>query len=81
MKLFIITFGIFLLVILGMAIGYIVKKKSIKGSCGGITALGMKKMCDCEEPCDNLKDKVAKGEVDPSELDRFKKEAQFYEVK
>ncbi|MCI7354209.1 MAG: (Na+)-NQR maturation NqrM [[Actinobacillus] rossii] len=81
MKLFIITFGIFLLVILGMAIGYIVKKKSIKGSCGGITALGMKKMCDCEEPCDNLKDKVAKGEADPSELDRFKKEAQFYEVK
>ena len=81
MKLFLVTFGIFLLVIFGMAIGYIIKKKTIKGSCGGITALGMKKMCDCEEPCDNLKDKVAKGEADASELDRFKKEPQFYEVK
>ena len=82
MKLFIITFGFFLLIIFGMAIGYIIKKKTIKGSCGGITALGMKKVCDCEEPCDNLKDKVAKGEVDASELERFKKvPEQFYEVK
>lgn len=81
MKLFLVTFGIFLLVICGMALGYIVKRKSIAGSCGGISALGMKKVCDCEEPCDNLKDKVAKGEADATELDRFKKEAPFYEVK
>lgn len=81
MKLFLVTFGIFLLVIFGMALGYIVKRKSIAGSCGGISALGMKKVCDCEEPCDNLKDKVAKGEADASELDRFKKEPHFYEVK
>ncbi|PVX42719.1 hypothetical protein C8D76_10146 [Pasteurella langaaensis DSM 22999] len=82
MKVFLATFGIFILVILGMSLGYIIKKKSIKGSCGGITALGMKKVCDCEEPCDNLKEKVAKGEADASELDRFKKDSdQFYEVK
>ncbi|HBO38932.1 MAG TPA: hypothetical protein DD638_09750 [Pasteurellaceae bacterium] len=80
MQLFLITFGIFILVILGMSLGYIIKKKSIAGSCGGISALGMKKVCDCEEPCDNLKDKVAKGEVDPSELEKFNK-SQFYEVK
>ena len=54
MELFLITFGIFILVILGMSLGYIIKKKSITGSCGGITALGMKKVCDCEEPCVNL---------------------------
>ncbi len=80
MELFLITFGIFILVILGMSLGYIIKKKSITGSCGGITALGMKKVCDCEEPCDNLKDKIAKGEADPAELERFSK-PQFYEVK
>ncbi len=80
MELFLITFGIFILVILGMSLGYIIKKKSNTGSCGGITALGMKKVCDCEEPCDNLKDKIAKGEADPAELERFSK-PQFYEVK
>ncbi len=76
-----LTFAIFILVILGMAIGYIFNKKTIKGSCGGITALGMKKVCDCEEPCDNLKDKIAKGEADPKELERFNKTSLFYEVK
>ncbi|MDU8925535.1 (Na+)-NQR maturation NqrM [Pasteurellaceae bacterium LIM206] len=82
MKLFIITFAIFILVIFGMSIGYIIKKKTIKGSCGGISALGLKKVCDCEEPCDNLKDKVAKGEVDAAELERFNKTSSpFYEVK
>ncbi len=80
MELFLITFGIFILIILGMSLGYIFKKKSITGSCGGITALRMKKVCDCEEPCDNLKDKIAKGEADPAELERFNK-PQFYEVK
>ena len=81
MKLFLATFGIFLLVIFGMSLGYIIKRKSIAGSCGGISALGMKKVCDCDEPCDNLKNKVEKGEVDASELERFNKRPQFYEVK
>ncbi|WP_032107906.1 (Na+)-NQR maturation NqrM [Necropsobacter massiliensis] len=82
MQLFLITFGLFILVILGMSLGYIVKKKSIAGSCGGISSLGLKKVCDCEEPCDNLKEKVAKGEADPAELARFNKnQTQFYEVK
>lgn len=43
MKLFLVTFAIFVLVILGMSLGYIIKRKSIAGSCGGISALGMKK--------------------------------------
>lgn len=76
-----LTFGFFLAIIFAMSIGFIVNRKTIKGSCGGISALGMKKVCDCEEPCDNLKDKIAKGEADRTELDRFKKKAPFYEVK
>lgn len=85
MELFFITFIIFILVIAGMAIGYIFRKKTIKGSCGGITALGMKKMCDCEEPCDNLQAKLAAGDEDAkAEYEQKfakKAEAQFYEVK
>ena len=58
MKTLLLTFGIFLLVIIGMAVGYIFSKRTIKGSCGGITALGMKKMCDCDTPCDTLQKKL-----------------------
>ena len=84
MQLFMITFGIFMLVILGMALGYIFKKKAITGSCGGITALGMKKMCDCEEPCDTLQAKLDAGDekaIAEYEEKFAKKEPQFYEVK
>lgn len=58
MSTILLTFGLFLLIILGMSVGYIFSKRSIKGSCGGITALGMKKMCDCETPCDMLQQKL-----------------------
>ncbi|HEZ3228120.1 TPA: (Na+)-NQR maturation NqrM [Neisseria meningitidis] len=58
MKTLLLTFSIFLTVIIGMAVGYIFSKRSIKGSCGGITALGMKKMCDCDTPCDTLQKKL-----------------------
>ncbi len=36
MSVFLITFAVFLLVIAGMAIGYIVQQKTISGSCGGL---------------------------------------------
>ncbi len=52
MKVFAITLACFLLVILGMSLGYIFRKREIKGSCGGISALGMEKACDCDKPCD-----------------------------
>lgn len=81
METFLLTFAFFVAIIFAMSIGFIISKKTIKGSCGGITALGMKKMCDCEEPCDNLKSKIADGTADPEEVARFAKPAQFYEVK
>lgn len=52
---FVATFVIFALVILGMSLGYLIKRKSIQGSCGGISSLGMEKVCDCPEPCDARK--------------------------
>jgi len=63
MAYFAATFVIFALVIAGMSIGYIVQKKSITGSCGGISNLGMDKACDCPDPCDKRKAKMAKEEA------------------
>ncbi len=84
METILLTFGFLVAIIFMMSIGFIVKGKTIKGSCGGITALGMKKMCDCEEPCDNLQKKLDAGdEAAKAEYEQkfAKKEAQFYEVK
>ncbi|WP_417688163.1 (Na+)-NQR maturation NqrM [Pseudidiomarina sp.] len=60
MGLFLLVFAIFLVVVLAMSVGFIVQKKSISGSCGGISALGMDKACDCDEPCDDKKERMAK---------------------
>lgn len=50
----------FALLILGMSLGYPVKRKSIQGSCGGISSLGLEKVCDCPEPCDARKKRLAR---------------------
>ena len=52
---FLATFAVFVLVIFGMSLGWIIKRKSIQGSCGGISSIGMEKVCDCPEPCDARK--------------------------
>lgn len=39
------AFGIMLLVVLGMSIGVIMGRKPIAGSCGGIANLGIEKEC------------------------------------
>ena len=52
---FLATFAVFLLVVFGMSLGYLIKRKSIQGSCGGIASLGLEKVCDCPEPCDARK--------------------------
>ncbi|KEA53926.1 hypothetical protein A9B99_20290 [Mangrovibacter phragmitis] len=56
---FVATFAIFLLVILGMSLGWLFKRKAIQGSCGGITTLGLEKVCNCPEPCDARKKRMA----------------------
>ena len=57
---FIITFFAMLIVVALMAIGYIVQRKTITGSCGGMSTLGIKKVCDCDEPCEKRKEKMRK---------------------
>ncbi|MBL7636956.1 MULTISPECIES: (Na+)-NQR maturation NqrM [Atlantibacter] len=60
LTIFIATFAIFLLVIFGMSLGVLIKRKTLQGSCGGISALGMEKVCDCPEPCDARKKRIAR---------------------
>ena len=57
---FLATFAVFVLVIFGMSLGWIIKRKSIQGSCGGISSIGMEKVCDCPEPCDARKKRLAR---------------------
>ena len=59
---FLATFIVFLSVIVAMAIGYIVNKKTISGSCGGLSSIGVEKECDCPEPCENRKMKMNKAQ-------------------
>ena len=69
---FIATFVVFLAVVAGMSIGYIIKRKSIHGSCGGIASLGLEKVCDCPEPCDARKKRMAREEARREMLEKHR---------
>ena len=60
MMTFLLTFAMFVLVVFGMSLGWVIMRKSIQGSCGGISSLGMEKVCDCPEPCDARKKRIAR---------------------
>jgi hypothetical protein len=67
---FIATFIVFLAVILAMAIGYIINRKTISGSCGGLSSVGIEKECDCPEPCDRRKKKNEAAALRAKKLQR-----------
>lgn len=52
MQTFLLTFGMFLIIIFAMSLGYILMRKRINGSCGGLASVGIEKECACPEPCD-----------------------------
>ena len=57
------TFFFLLLLVAGMAIGVIFSNKPIKGTCGGIAALGLDRSCDIcggdMKKCDEEQERVA----------------------
>lgn len=67
MMIFVATFSLFLVVVLIMAIGYIVQRKRIHGSCGGLDAIGIEKECDCPEPCERRKAQLIATISEPGE--------------
>jgi len=50
MSLFLVTFAVFVFVMLAMAVGVLINNRAIKGSCGGLNDIdGLKGACDiCE---------------------------------
>ena len=60
MTTFIFAFGFFMITVAAMGVGYLVQRKAIAGSCGGLSAVGIDKACDCPDPCDRRKAREAR---------------------
>lgn len=72
----ILAFCLLFLVMTGMAIGVLIKGKPLKGSCGGISALGMGTACDiCGGNPQKCEKETAKG------ADGAQKSEGYYELK
>lgn len=69
---FILAFVFFLVMVAAMAVGYLVQRKSISGSCGGLGALGIAKACDCPEPCDRKKARMEREALRDKKLKEWK---------
>ncbi|PNI01472.1 (Na+)-NQR maturation NqrM [Vibrio diazotrophicus] len=55
---YLITFGAFILFVLLMTLGVMAKRKPIQGSCGGLSNVGVDKVCNCETSCEEHKTKL-----------------------
>ena len=73
MSTFLLAFGFFLLVVVAMSVGYLLQRKTISGSCGGLGALGIEKACDCPEPCDRRKAREAKEQARKEKLQEWQR--------
>ena len=56
MMVYLVTFIIIALAILGMALGVVLSDRRLKGSCGGLNTIkGLEGSCGCETPCEKKK--------------------------
>ena len=66
MQTMMLSFIVLILIVAGMAVGVLMGRKPIAGSCGGMTALGMDVACDvCKgdpEVCDTEQQKMIKAD-------------------
>jgi hypothetical protein len=69
MMIFLITLGFFLVVVLGMAVGYIFQQKSLAGSCGGLATMGIDKVCECDDPCEKRQERDRLTQLQQNSLD------------
>jgi len=47
MEVYLVTFGAFIVAVLAMAIGVVVRGKALKGSCGGVDPTTGRTLADC----------------------------------
>ncbi|RIY32667.1 hypothetical protein CJP74_04060 [Psittacicella melopsittaci] len=75
---FVLTLVILLVVVAGASIGVMFKRKPIKGSCGGLDALGIAKACSCKEPCSTAREELARKAYknDPERREQVRQQAQ-----
>ncbi|GGP79096.1 hypothetical protein GCM10009410_09370 [Shewanella ulleungensis] len=52
---FMMTFIVFILFFAVMALGILLGRKPIQGSCAGLANVGIEKSCDCEVTCEEHK--------------------------
>lgn len=61
MAVFLLSFVVLVVIVLAMSVGVLMGKKPIKGSCGGMSALGMDTACDVcggdQSKCDEEQEK------------------------
>ncbi len=74
MSTFILAFVFFVAMVVAMAVGYLVQKKTISGSCGGLGALGIAKACDCPEPCDRKKARMEREATRQKKIAEWEKD-------
>ena len=67
MIVYVVVFIVFALIMAAMAVGVMMGRSPLKGSCGGLGALGVEKSCGCTDAC--------KNEVDEQLLERAKETA------
>ena len=68
MAMFLVTFVFFLVVVLGMAVGYIFQQKSLAGSCGGLATVGIDKSCNCDDPCEKRQERDRKAALEENQI-------------
>ena len=51
MTIFLVTFLVMVIVILAMAVGVMLGRRPIGGSCGGLERLGLECDAGCDKPC------------------------------
>ena len=52
---FLATLLVFALAFAGLALGVLLGRDPIRGSCGGLNQLGLRKDCSCDSPCPRRK--------------------------
>ncbi|WP_337165635.1 (Na+)-NQR maturation NqrM [Vibrio fluvialis] len=55
---YLFAFGLFLILVVLMSIGVLMRRKPIQGSCGGLSNVGVDKVCDCETTCEEHQSKL-----------------------